>query len=142
MKDNSRFASYLLMILVSFLLSGCTNTDQQELTSIAYDAIELPEVELIKSMEMDNGILLGDLFDSGLSSTTYELYDPADDGNTYVTIKGNATYNNQGIIITVQYKKMENDNYEFHTMAYNDIVQNEFEAISFFEYLYDQYEIK
>ncbi len=81
MKEVKRIGMILILILIS--LVGCSQTDQQEMMSAVSDALDSPEVAAIKVMTMDDGVLLGDLFEAGLSSLTYELNDPAEDGNTY-----------------------------------------------------------
>ncbi|MCC5910057.1 MAG: zinc ribbon domain-containing protein [Clostridiaceae bacterium] len=104
------------------------------------------ETKAIKEMVMDSGIKLGDLIEAGVSSPTYELYDPAEDGNTYVTIKGDILYHDIPVEVAIQYKKVSEDEdgsrYEFHTVTYNDIPRNQLQAMVFFEYLHQEYEKK
>lgn len=130
----------LLLVLVIITMVGCSQVEQQKVMSAVTNALELPEIKAIREMTTDDGIMLGDLFEAGLSSPTYELYDPAEDGNTYVTIKGNVNYNGQDIVVAIQYKQVKDDYYEFYTITYNDIPQNMLQANAFYEYLYEQYE--
>lgn len=129
----------LVLVLVIMTMVGCSQVEQQEMMSSVTNALELPEVKAIREMTLDNGVKLGDLIESGLSSPTYELYDPAEDGNTYVTIKGNVNYNGQDIVAIIQYKKVEDDYYEFYALEYNEIAQNMLQVDVFFEYLFEQY---
>lgn len=130
----------ILLLILLALITGCSQVEQQEAKSAVINALELPEVQVIRAMEMDNGVKLGELFEAGLSSPTYELFDPAEDGNTYVNIQGNASLNGQNIVVTVQYKQMDDESYDFHVVAFNDIPQNLIQANGFFEFLYEEYD--
>lgn len=125
--------------LILILITGCSNTEQQELKSKIMENIDSPEVSMIRNMTTDEGVLLGDLFDAALGSPIYELYDPAEDGNTYVTISGNITYRDVPAVMTMQYKKVSDEHYEFYTITVNDIPVNSYEISSFFDFLYNSY---
>jgi|GEM_PF-4509345 len=136
-----------LLLIICFILlvsSGCSQTEQQEVKSNILNKMNSEEVKIIKEMVMDSGAKLGDLFEAGISSVTYETYDPASDGNTYVTIKGNVIYKEIDVVAGVQYKKVnetdQGSEYEFYTLTFNDIPQSELVAIGFFEYLHEMYE--
>lgn len=130
-----------LMFLVALLLilSGCTRADQQEIKHKVLESSNSPEVKLIKSMTTDEGIPLGELIDAGLSSPTFELYDPAEDGNTYITISGNIMYRGTEAVMVMQYKKLSAEAYEFYTITINDIPIDANEIAEAFEYLKDSY---
>ncbi len=129
----------IIMIVVAMFLDGCEGTDQQEVKSTLLNSIESPIVSQIKSLNTPEGILLGDLIEVGMGSCTYELYDPAEDGNTYVTISGNITYNGIPVVAKLQYKQINDSEYEFYTLVYNDLPRTELEVNEFFQYLYDSY---
>lgn len=137
MKKKVFQISILLMFM--FFTTSCEMTEQQEIKSMVLEAVNSPQVEAIRSMTTDQGVSLGDLIDAGVGSPTYELYDPAEDGNTYVTISGNITYNEIPVVLTIQYKKTVEENYEFYTLTLNDIPVKEYEVNQFFEYLYESY---
>ncbi len=128
-----------LVLIVTSVLTGCSLTDQQEVKSSVQNTSNSPEVQSIRNMTTNEGSKLGDLFDAGMGSPSYELYDPAEDGNTYVTIKGNMIYKEVPVVVTLQYKKINDDEYEFYTLTTNDIPVNEIEASQFFEYFKSEY---
>lgn len=134
----------VMSMLLLFLLIGCDDMDEQAVKSVVNETVNSTQVESIKSMVLETGHTLGELIEAGLSSPTYELYDPAEDGNTYVTIKGGVNYAGQDVIAGLQYKQIEEDDemsyFEFYTLVYNDVPQSLLEAGSFFEYLLASYE--
>lgn len=130
---------YMIIVMSIALFTSCSMNEQQEIKSIVKSVTNEEEMSLIKNMELDGNVKLGDLVDAGVGSPTYELYDPAEDGNTYITIKGNITYNDIPMVVALQYKKVSEENYEFYTITYNDVPQNELERIAFFNYLYEVY---
>lgn len=133
-------AAVMGIVILSLTLG---NTEKQELTSQVKNTVNASQVEAIKSLKSEgSSATLGELIEAGVSSASYELYDPAEDGNTYVTIKGNITYNEQPVVVALQYKKVGEDSYEFYTMTYNDVPQNELEAAAFFQYLQESYDKK
>ena len=137
---------YLVLVfgLIILLSTGCSQTEQQDMKSNVLKTVNAEEAKIIKEMTMNSGVKLGDLFEAGISSPTYEFYDPAEDGNTYVTIRGNINYRGKDVVVTIQYKRVSEDEegseYEFSAMDYNDIPQNQLEIANFFEYLNNTYE--
>jgi len=135
-----------IIVMSSVLMIGCSQVADQELKSIFLDAVNSEQVKTIKDFQLDNGYRLGDLIDTGLAAPTYELFDPAVDGETYITISGNILYNNQEVVVGLQYKRINetngNENYEFYTLVYNDLPQNALETVNFFNYLIENYEKK
>lgn len=131
-----------LVLIVTSVLTGCSLIEQQEVNSSVQNAINSPEVQSIRNMTTNDGLKLGDLFDAGMGSPSYELYDPAEDGNTYVTIKGNMIYKEVPVVVTIQYKKIKETEYEVYTLTTNDIPVNEIEVSQFFEYFKSEYEKK
>ena len=129
-----------MLLVISLIISGCNYVEQQEVKSTVLETVNSQEVIAIKNMMYDGRIKLGDLLESGLSSCSYELYDPAEDGNTYVTVSGNVEYNGVPIVATLQYKKISEENYEFYTLVYNDIPQNKLEVVNFYNYLLTSYD--
>jgi hypothetical protein len=139
---------FVFICLISIIFVGCSSSNNQQINSsfqqinnivqqiksIVNDE-ESKNIEIIKNMVRDDGYRFGDLFENSLSDITYEFYDPAEDGNTYVTIKGNIFYKDKPVVVTLQYKKIDDERYEFYTMTYNDIPQNTLETIAFFNFL-------
>lgn len=130
-----------LILIVAFILilSGCTRAEQQEVKHKVLESSYSPEVNQIRNMTTDEGIPLGELIDAGLSSPTFELYDPAEDGNTYITISGNIMYRDTEAVMKLQYKKISENEYEFYTITINDIPIDSNEISEAFEYLKDSY---
>lgn len=131
----------IFIFLIIVTVSGCSSSDNQDMNKILQElntmvnAEEDKNIEIIKNMVTNDGYKLGELIDNSVGSATYEFYNPAEDGNVYITIKGNITYMDKPIVVTLQYKKIADDNYEFHALEYNDIPQNEFEKVAFFKFL-------
>lgn len=138
MKKVKVVTMFVLILLIS-ILSGCESTNQQEVKSTLLNSVDSPIVSQIKNLNTPEGIPLGDLIEAGMGSCTYELYDPAEDGNTYVTISGNITYNDIPVVAKLQYKQIGDSEYEFYTLVYNDLPRTELEVDEFFEYLYESY---
>lgn len=135
----------VIVVVLGVIILGMAlgNTEKQEIISQVASVVNADQIAAIKALQSEGSeATLGELIEAGVSSATYELYDPAEDGNTYVTIKGNITYNDQPVVVALQYKQIDEDNYEFHTMTYNDIPQNQLESAGFFEYLNDSYKKK
>lgn len=129
-----------ILLITTLVLTGCSLTEQQGVKSSLQNAINSPEVQSIRNMTTNEGLKLGDLFDAGMGSPSYELYDPAEDGNTYVTVKGNMTYKKVPVVVAIQYKKINKTEYEFYTLTTNDIPVDEIEASQFFEFFKTEYE--
>ena len=107
-------------LFITLFLIGFEATEQQEVKSTLLNTVESSIVKQIKSLTTPEGILLGDLIEAGMGSCTYELYDPAEDGNTYVTISGNITYDGIPVVAKLQYKQISESEFEFYTLVYND----------------------
>ena len=130
---------FIIVIFSNFIFVGCSMTEQQEFKSILLNELQSEEVSEIKNIIIDDTYPLGELIDNSLQSPTYELYNPAEDGNTYVTIKGNISYAEQDVVATLQYKDIGEGRYEFSTLALNDIPQNGIFIAQFFDFLISNY---
>lgn len=136
MKRIRKIGGIIIMLIIGFLLTGCSLAEQQEAKSVILNAAESAEVINIKAMTVDGSTYtLGELIDSALGAPTYELYDPAEDGNRYVTIKGNVEYLNTPVVAALQYKDVGNEQYEFYTLTFNDVPQNQLVITGFFDFL-------
>ena len=129
----------LILLLLIFILIGCEATEQQEVKSTLLNTVESSIVKQIKSLTTSEGVMLGELIEAGMGSCTNELYDPAEDGNTYVTISGNITYDGIPVVAKLQYKQISETEFEFYTLVYNDLPCTQLETAAFFEYLYESY---
>lgn len=135
-----RLSVLILMVIVSLRLIGCTTTDKQNMKSIVLDVDKSQEVANIKSMTLTGtDYSIGELIDSALKSSTYELYNPAEDGNRYVTITGSLTYMNKPVLAVLQYKYIGHDEYEFYALEFNDIPQDKLTVSIFFDFLVENY---
>lgn len=129
---------FIFYLLILFSVSACSSSADQEMNNVFQQVKsmvndeEIRNIEIIKNMVSDDGYKMGDLIENALASPTYEFYDPAEDGNVYITIKGNVKYKNVPVAVTLQYKKVGDERYEFYTMTYNDIPQNKLETLAFF----------
>jgi hypothetical protein len=135
--------SFILMCVIgSIFINGCDVTTKQEVKSVISNIAESPEVKAVRNSTMDNGVILGDLIDSGISNTIWEIYDPAEDGNKYVTITGNVLYHDTPVVVKIQYRMYDDGKIEFTAMTYNDVPQNTLNTAAMFNYLKEQYEAK
>jgi hypothetical protein len=135
--------SFVLLIVVGLsFTTGCDITTKQQISSVISNINESPEVVAVRGSHMDDGVILGDLIDAGLSDTVWKIYDPAEDGNKYVTISGNVLYKDKLVVVKIQYQMFDDEKIEFTAMSYNDVPQNKLNTESMFSYLKSEYEDK
>ena len=133
--------SFILLVTIgSSLISGCEVTTRQEIKSIISNIKEEPEIVAVRAYKMDDGVILGDLIDTGLIDTVWEIYDPAEDGNKYVTISGNVLYEGTLVVVKLQYQIYDDEKIEFASMEYNDVPQDEKNTTAMLNYLKKEYE--
>jgi len=132
----------LLVAIGVIFISGCDITTKQQMKSIISNINESPEVIAVRKSPMDDGVILGDLLDSGLTDTVWEIYDPAENGNKYVTISGNVLYHETLVVVKIQYRIYDDGKIEFTAMTYNDVPQNALNTTAMFSYLKGEYEAK
>lgn len=130
----------LLIVIVPLFISGCDITTKQEIKSVISNIKESPEVTAVRRAPIDDGVILGDLIDSGISDTVWEIYNPAEDGNKYVTISGNVLYEDTLVVVKIQYQIYDDEKIEFNAMTYNDVPQKKLETTAMFSYLKEEYE--
>ncbi|MDO4794138.1 MAG: YARHG domain-containing protein, partial [Filifactor alocis] len=118
----------IVVVGVSFI-SKMDYTQQQVLNRVLNDMelklnpARVREADEIKSIVLDGSkYTLGELVHSTMSDVTYE-YDPAKDGNTYATIKGNITFHDVPVRADLKYKEVEEGRYELHALTLNDVPQ-------------------
>jgi hypothetical protein len=138
-KEILLISTILLIIIVPLFISGCDITTKQEIKSIISDIKESPEVTVVRKAPIDDSVTLGDLIDSGISDTVWEIYDPAEDGNKYVTISGNVLYEDTLVVVKIQYQIYDDEKIGFNAMTYNDVPQKKLEATAMFNYLKEEY---
>lgn len=132
----------LLIVIVLLFINGCEITTKQEIKSVISNIKESPEVTAVRRAPIDDGVILGDLIDSGISDTVWEIYDPAEDGNKYVTISGNILYEDTLVVVKIQYQIYNDEKIVFNAMTYNDVPQKKLETTAMFNYLKEEYEAK
>lgn len=135
-------AFVLIAVIGSIFINGCDAKSKQEAKSVISNIAESPEVTAVRKSTTDNGAILGDIIDSGISDTVWEIYDPAEDGKKYVTITGNILYHDTPVVVKMQYRMYEDGKIEFKAMTYNDVPQTMINATAMFAYLKQQYEAK
>ena len=135
--------SYILLLVIgSIFMNGCDIQSRQEMKSIISNIKESPEVIAVRKSKMEDDVILGDLIDAGISDTVWEIYDPAEDGNKYVTITGNVLYQDTPVVVKIQYRMYDDGKIEFEAMEYNDVPQNDITTAAMFNYLNDAYKAK
>jgi maltose-binding protein MalE len=134
---------FVLVIVVGLsFTAGCDITTKQQISSVISNINESPEVVAVRGSHMDDDVILGDLIDAGLSDTVWKIYDPAEDGNKYITISGNVLYKDTLIVVKIQYQMFDDEKIEFTAMSYNDVPQNKLNTAAMFSYLKSEYETK
>lgn len=135
--------SFVLLIAIGAIFtSGCDITTKQQISSVISNVKESPEVIAVRKLPMEDGVILGDLIDTGLVDTVWKIYDPAENGNKYVTISGNVLYKDKLITVKIQYQMYDDEKIKFTAMTYNDVPQNEKSSAEMFRFLKKEYEAK
>ncbi|MBU3189975.1 hypothetical protein K9O30_12835 [Clostridium bowmanii] len=135
--------SYILLLAIgSMPINGCDVQSKQEMKSIISNIKESPEVIAVRKSKMEDGVILGNLIDAGISDTVWKIYDPAEDGNKYVTITGNVLYHDTPVVVKIQYRMYDDGKIVFKAMEYNDVPQNDIITAAMFNYLNDEYDAK
>lgn len=132
----------LMVVIVSIFTIGCDVQTKQEVKSLISNINETPEIVAVRKTTLDNGVVLSELMEAGISNTVWKIYDPAEDGNKYVTITGNILYKDTPVIVQIQYRINDDGKVEFTSMTYNDVPQNAINTADMFEYLKKEYEAK
>ena len=83
---------------------------------------------------------LGQLVDAAIGSPTYESYQSKEDGRTYIKITGNMVYDGVPVVAVLKYVwlGMSSDgspSYDFHSLTFNDVPQNDLAIDQFFAFL-------
>lgn len=143
------FAGFFALLILGAILSmGNDYTQQNNLnhtgtTTQNSDLNKEKEVESIRQMTLSGSEYpLGQLIDNFMSSPTYELYDPAEDGNTYVKVKGSVVYGEQSVMAALKYKKTDNGDYEFYALTFDNIPQDDFIVNSLFQSMEESFDEK
>lgn len=148
MKKNQKFLSGLCLCLTTMLLLCACDTAQiknkianTEGKSVDTSGLQDQAKEDIKDFTFDGSdYSLGQLVDAAIGSPTYESYQSKEDGRTYIKITGNMVYDGVPVVSVLKYVwlGMSSDgsaSYEFHSLTFNDVPQNELVIDQFFEFL-------
>lgn len=148
MKKNQKFLSGLCLCLTTMLLLCACDTAQiknkianTEGKSVDTSGLQDQAKEDIKDFTFDGSdYSLGQLVDAAIGSPTYESYQSKEDGRTYIKITGNMVYDGVPVVSVLKYVwlGMSSDgsaSYEFHSLTFNDVPQNELAIDQFFEFL-------
>ena len=148
LKKNQKFLSGLCLCLTTMLLLCACDTAQiknkianTEGKSVDTSGLQDQAKEDIKDFTFDGSdYSLGQLVDAAIGSPTYESYQSKEDGRTYIKITGNMVYDGVSVVSVLKYVwlGMSSDgsaSYEFHSLTFNDVPQNELAIDQFFEFL-------
>lgn len=148
LKKNQKFLSGLCLCLTTMLLLCACDTAQiknkianTEGKSVDTSGLQDQAKEDIKDFTFDGSdYSLGQLVDAAIGSPTYESYQSKEDGRTYIKITGNMVYDGVPVVSVLKYVwlGMSSDgsaSYEFHSLTFNDVPQNELAIDQFFEFL-------
>ncbi len=148
LKKNQKFLSGICLCLTTMLLLCACDTAQiknkianTEGKSVDTSGLQDQAKEDIKDFTFDGSdYSLGQLVDAAIGSPTYESYQSKEDGRTYVKITGNMVYDGVPVVSVLKYVwlGMSSDgsaSYEFHSLTFNDVPQNELAIDQFFEFL-------
>lgn len=148
MKKNQKFFSGLCLCLTTMLLLCACDTAQiknkianTEGKSVDTSGLQDQTKEDIKEVRFyGSDYTLGQLIDAGIGSPTYESYQSKEDGRTYVKITGNMVYDGVSVVAVLKYVwlGMSSDgslSYDFHSLTFNDVPQNDLAIDQFFAFL-------
>lgn len=148
LKKNHKFFSGFCVCLTTILLLCSCDVNQiknkasnTEGTNVDTSDLQYQAKEGLKDFTFEGSdYSLGQLIDAGIGSPTYESYQSKEDGRTYVKITGNMVYDGVPIVSVLKYVwlGMSSDglsSYEFHSLTFNDVPQNELSVDQFFEFL-------
>lgn len=148
LKKNQKFLSEICLCLTTMLLLCACDTAQiknkianTEGKSVDTSGLQDQAKEDIKDFTFDGSdYSLGQLVDAAIGSPTYESYQSKEDGRTYIKITGNMVYDGVPVVSVLKYVwlGMSSDgsaSYEFHSLTFNDVPQNELAIDQFFEFL-------
>ena len=148
LKKNQKFLSGICLCLTTMLLLCACDTAQiknkianTEGKSVDTSGLQDQAKEDIKDFTFDGSdYSLGQLVDAAIGSPTYESYQSKEDGRTYIKITGNMVYDGVPVVSVLKYVwlGMSSDgsaSYEFHSLTFNDVPQNELAIDQFFEFL-------
>ena len=146
LKKNQKFLSGICLCLTTMLLLCACDVNQiknktanTEEKSVDTSDIQDQTKEDIKEVRFyGSDYTLGQLIDAGIGSPTYESYQSKEDGRTYIKITGNMVYDGVPVVAVLKYVwlGMSSDgsaSYEFHSLTFNDVPQNELAIDQFFE---------
>ncbi|MFC4803610.1 YARHG domain-containing protein [Filifactor villosus] len=150
MNKYKLISNSLALLVLGFLFVSNVDLSQQQNLNNALgsvegnvDPVKAREVKTIRKMKPDNSeYTLGELVENFMDSPTYELYNPAQDGNTYLTIKGNVQYGEQTVTATLKYRKINKKEYKYHVLSLNDVPQEPAVAEDLFEKMEDSCDVK
>lgn len=147
-EKNQKFLSGLCLCLTTMLLlCACdvnrikNKTANTEEKSVDTSDIQDQTKEDIKEVRFyGSDYTLGQLIDAGIGSPTYESYQSKEDGRTYVKITGNMVYDGVSVVAVLKYVwlGMSSDgspSYDFHSLTFNDVPQNDLAIDQFFAFL-------
>lgn len=147
-EKNQKFLSGLCLCLTTMLLLCACDTAQiknkianTEGKSVDTSGLQDQAKEDIKDFTFDGSdYSLGQLVDAAIGSPTYESYQSKEDGRTYVKITGNMVYDGVSVVAVLKYVwlGMSSDgslSYDFHSLTFNDVPQNELAIDQFFAFL-------
>lgn len=109
-------------------ISGCSSLDNQQLNSTFQQVSSLLDDEKSKNIKIIKNLILEgykfeDLIENYMDNVTYEFYDSKSLGR-YITVKGNIDFVGTPVFTVIQFKKVNDDLYEFSLMKLNDQVQD------------------
>lgn len=118
----------LFISLVLLNISGCSSLNNQQINSVfqqvssLFDDEKSKNIEIIKNLILE-GYKFGDLIENYMDDVTYDFYDSKNFGR-YITIKGNIDFLGTPVFTVIQFKKINEDLYEFSQIKINDVYQD------------------
>ena len=148
LKKNQKFLSGICLCLTTMLLLCACDTAQiknkianTEGKSVDTSGLQDQAKEDIKDFTFDGSdYSLGQLVDAAIGSPTYESYQSKEDGRTYIKITGNMVYDGVPVVSVLKYVWLEmssdgSASYDFHSLTFNDVPQNDLAIDQFFAFL-------
>ncbi len=135
-----KFLYCLFLSSVLLNISGCSSSNNQQLNSAFQKISGLVNDEKSKSTENIRNMVLydykvGEYIENSMKDVTYNFHKSINDGSEYITIKGNITYMKKSVVLTLQYKKVDDIGYDLYTMTFDGVPAN----IVYFWDIYDTF---
>lgn len=121
----------IVIVFTLLILAGCNTED------LTYIQPESPSVQMVKGGILENypHKTLGEAIEGFVGNPRWKSIE-AEDGFTYVNIRGEISFHDKPVTMTLQYK-LDGNSFYFNALEFNDIPQNSFMYFALIEKIYE-----